>query len=231
MFNKEVIEAAKQHAMSKYPEEAVGLVVAGRYVPQINTSNDPQNGFSINDAAWLAQGGVEGVIHSHPDGPDCPSALDMSGQVSSGVPWGIVVCNNADSATEPFFFGDGVPIPPLVGRSFRHGVTDCYSIIRDWYRLERKITLPDFSRNWEWWKKGDDMYRVLYTKAGFERHNEPPIVGDVFLAQVRSTIPNHGGVYLGNGLILHHLQNQLSRREPIGDKGKMITHWLRYTGK
>ena len=125
-----------------------------------------------------------------------------------------------------------------MGRGFRHGVTDCYSLIRDYYRLERDVVLPEFPRDWEWWCNEQDLYRDGFGKAGFERLVDVDLrPGDVFLAQIRSGVPNHGGVYLGDGLALHHLAarlpvdaTRLSRREPIDRWMKFISHWLRYTG-
>jgi cell wall-associated NlpC family hydrolase len=53
--------------------------------------------------------------------------------------------------------------------------------------------------------------------------------GDCFLMQVASPVPNHAAVYLGDGLILHHLQGRLSSRDVYGGYWqKVTTHVLRY---
>lgn len=41
-------------------------------------------------------------------------------------------------------------------------------------------------------------------------------VGDVIVMQVRAPVPNHAGVYIGDGLMLHHLYNRLSSRDVYG---------------
>ena len=47
--------------------------------------------------------------------------------------------------------------------------------------------------------------------------------------QVASPVPNHAAVYLGDGLILHHLQGRLSSRDVYGGYWqKITTHILRY---
>lgn len=54
-------------------------------------------------------------------------------------------------------------------------------------------------------------------------------VGDVLLMQVASPVPNHAAVYLGDGLILHHLQGRLSSRDVYGGYWqKVTTHALRH---
>ena len=54
-----------------------------------------------------------------------------------------------------------------------------------------------------------------FRDAGFEPTSEPPQVGDVALMQVCSSKVNHCGIYLGAGLMLHHLSNRLSKTEPF----------------
>jgi cell wall-associated NlpC family hydrolase len=47
--------------------------------------------------------------------------------------------------------------------------------------------------------------------------------------QVASPVPNHAAVYLGDGLILHHLQGRLSSRDVYGGYWqKVTTHALRH---
>jgi cell wall-associated NlpC family hydrolase len=47
--------------------------------------------------------------------------------------------------------------------------------------------------------------------------------------QVASPVPNHASVYLGDGLILHHLQGRLSSRDVYGGYWqKVSTHALRH---
>ena len=227
------------HAIADYPNEACGLIVDGDYRAMENIADEPTEHFRMRSKDWLSAaqaGDIGAVVHSHPDGPDCPSAEDMRRQIATGVPWGIVSCNGS-GALAPFWWGMNA-IPPLIGRGFRHGVTDCYALIRDYFRAERGVVLPEFPRDWEWWCEGADLYSEGFPKAGFRRleDGEAAAPGDVFLAQVRAEVPNHGGVLLDGGLALHHLTarlpvdaTRLSRREPVDRWRKFITHWLRYS--
>ena len=238
MFDK---NAAMCHAELTYPEESCGAVVDGAYVPIKNLSSNPREEFAIDNvefARLLIQKKVTAFVHSHPNGPSYPSAADMRSQVDTKLVWGIIPVYRG-KASELFLFGDGAPVPELVGRPFRHGVTDCYSLIRDWYKLERNIQLPEYPRAWEWWNQsnGQSLYADNFQNAGFERCPEGTRleVGDICLFRIRSRTPNHAGVYVGNGLVLHHLSGRhgydptrLSCREPIVRRSGMVEYWLRY---
>ncbi|CDH24888.1 putative phage minor tail protein (phage tail protein) (fragment) [Xenorhabdus bovienii str. kraussei Becker Underwood] len=39
-------------------------------------------------------------------------------------------------------------------------------------------------------------------------------MGDVIIMQVQANEPNHAGVYIGDGLMIHHMYGQLSNRVP-----------------
>ncbi len=235
----EYFEEIKQAAIKNYPYEFCGVITKSKGFYSVkNVSDSPDNSFRIDKKA-LAKAYKEellAIVHSHPNGPNCPSKVDMIAQEDTGVVW-VIVTTDGETASMPFLFGKQAPIPPLVGRAFRHGVTDCYSLIKDYYFLEKNIVLPIGQRDWEWWyKEGEDLYTKNFKNAGFRVIQQHEVIkGDVFLAQLRSKTPNHGGVYIGDGLILHHLSSsnamditRLSAREPLNRWQNFITHWLRY---
>lgn len=245
-YKQSSIDAAKAYFMAHSPKEAAGFLVDGDFVPLKNISPKPLTSFEIALADFEPYlGRIEAMLHSHPGEAEAyPSEADMAQQISMGVPWGIILCDNSNAA-DPVWFGDQCPVPPLTGpeRYFRHGVTDCYSLIRDYYRLERNIIIPDFPRDWNWWEKGGDLYQDGFQKAGFvEIKQHEAAEGDVFLAAVggaaqRGGIINHGGVYLGGSghFILHHLgagrpvdHSRLAVKEPGIRYLPYVTKWLRF---
>ncbi len=229
MISQTVIQAAMQHAADEYPRESCGLVVDGVYLPRTNTAADPLEDFRISPQAYAAasrKGTVQAVIHSHPDKPDHPSGADMEGQIRSGLAWGIVPVRDG-VAGEPFFWGGDTPVPPLLGRPFRHGVCDCYALVRDWYRTVKGLALPEFARQANWWEEECDLLADNVCRAGFSPISDTPQVGDVILMQISSDKINHMGVYVGNGLMLHHLSNRLSREEPYNRWRKFIRQIVR----
>lgn len=234
-FAAAAIAAAKAHAVACYPEESCGLIVGppGQevYVACRNIAENPREDFHIDAQDQLAAGSaLVAVVHSHPDKLARPSAADMRSQIATGLVWGIIALNAQDVA-EPVWWGDFCLEQPLVGRSFVHGVNDCYSLIRAYYWQERRVMLPEFPRDAQWWHEGGDIYRDGFGQAGFiVIKPEEARPQDVFLGQVRSRVPNHGGIMLAGGLALHHLDGRLSRREPVTPWLKYITHWLRFVG-
>lgn len=245
-FPKSVLKAAREHARAEYPNESCGLVIAGAYHACRNIASDPKSDFVIDPSqrVLLTQkhGDIEAVIHSHPNGPVHPSRADMLGQIETGVPWGIVPLDE-DRISDPFFWGGNTPIAPILGRKFQHGIFDCFSVMRDVFRLGREklkeqdidwsfdpIELPDVARDAEWWDKGYDLYRDGFRDMGFRevKPEEDKKPGDVFLVRINSKTINHGGLLLSNSLILHHLPFRLSRREPIGVWFHGAEMWIRH---
>lgn len=217
-----------QHAESEFPREACGLVIVARgrqvYVPCRNIAiGTDQFAIDPEDYAKADQTGeIVAVVHSHPNLPANPSQADLVACEATGLPWFIL---SFPVGVWAELYPTGYKAP-LVGRQWSHGVLDCYSIIRDWYAQERGITLLDFERHDEWWLRGQNLYEENFAKAGFCEITDGSLVtGDVILMQVGSPVSNHGAVYLGDGLILHHVQGRLSTRDVYGG------YWLKHTTK
>lgn len=249
-------EDAKEHAREVFPEESCGLIVAGRYIrcqniaePARNHIEEDENcacrlcAFEIDPKVYLTYGDeIDMIVHSHPNGPLYPSRADMEGQLLTAKPWAIIALDEERVAVNPTIFGH--KIPPLLGREFMHGVTDCYAIIRDAYALGKDelakqgingwphdpIALPEFPRTDAWWEGEGDLYEENFRKAGFEEVKDTPQPGDVFLMSIRSSKLNHGGLLVGDSLIVHHLPSRMSRREPAGLWGRQAAKWLRFKG-
>lgn len=232
----ELYPAIAGYMASKYPQEGCGLIVGGAFVPVDNVAGDPAEDFIMPPDTMLKYPDAQAVVHSHPDGPDFPSAADMAGQIATGIPWGLCVVSADRLVSKPWYWGDSLDPPPLAGREFRHGPSgtdnkgDCYALIRDWYRLQRGIMLPDFPRDDAWWETGGNLYEEHFAEAGFcEIPASQANDGDIFLMKVMSDRTNHAGILTsGCQLILHHLSGRLSRQEPMGMWRKFITKWVRY---
>lgn len=260
-FAHEAVAAAKKDALKRYPEESCGAIIDGVYVPFANLAadpathvkNDPSCGCRLcsfkmdNGLLRDASDGkiIDAIIHSHPDGPHFPSQADMEAQINTDVPWGIVV-TDGHLVSEIAAWGDSLPMEPLVGRRFRHGVHDCYALIRDVFRLGKEgaaeqgiewpydaVELPNVPRQDAWWMNGQNLYFDYLAQAGFY-----PIPmsearsGDACLMKVGKNVPtcNHAAVLSGNDLMLHHLpgEHRVSRREPPGSLARTAEMWLRF---
>lgn len=228
----DTIVQIREHAKQCFPLESCGLVIVRkgkeRYWPCRNLSpgHDRFHLHHEDYAKAEETGDVLKIVHSHPNVAPIPSQADLVGCESSGIPWVIV---NWPTGELREFEPTGY-VAPLKGRVFSHGVLDCYTLIRDYYARELQIEIPDFERSDEWWKSGQDLYRDNFAKAGFARIEEQELRRhDVILMQLGSDKTNHGGIYLGDGLMLHHPMNRLSGRDPFGGYWKSIaTVYLRH---
>lgn len=224
-------KAAQKQASEEYPAECVGAVVEGEsgleYVRLTNTSSSPQVSFTIDerpDSPMLA------LIHSHTmDASVAPSKVDMASQQAMAIPWGII--GNRDNSPKPIsWFGDQVPVEPLLGRQFLSGHRDCWGLVRDVYRTQFGITLRNIPRDENWYKH-EPPHGEAENLLGPESISETGFhlvpytemrAGDVLLGKIgRSGVVNHCGLLTGDHLILHHLEDRLSRRDPVSP-------WRRY---
>ena len=221
-----------EQAKAEYPKEACGLVIIKNgkqfYCAAKNLANGSDN-FILDPIDYEkadTAGEIVAVIHSHPNMSAKPSQADLVACEASGLPW--FICGIPSEQWE--YIEPSGYIAPLVGRQWSHGVLDCYAIIRDWYAQEKNISLLDFERSDEWWKMGGNLYLDNFEKAGFKRIAlEDLSCGDVILMTVNSTVPNHGAIYLGDNMILHHVHGRLSTRDIFGGywlKNAMV--YLRY---
>ncbi|EIG6039429.1 phage tail protein, partial [Escherichia coli] len=143
------------HARRCAPAESCGFVISTpegeRYQPCVNISAEPEAYFRITPEDWLQaqmQGEIVALVHSHPGGLPWLSEADRRLQIKSALPWWLV-CRGEIHRFRC--------VPHLTGRRFEHGVTDCYTLFRDAYHLAG-ITLPDFVREDDWWRNGQNLY-------------------------------------------------------------------------
>lgn len=224
-----------QQAVAAAPAEICGLVVSHgskcRLIQAKNLSDDPTNSFELDPLAWLkvVEGDeVIGIYHSHPKGTAHPSMADLTSCEASGVPWHIVTLEGNYTCTQPSGF-----LAPYLGRPYVYGIHDCYAVVRDWYGREWGLELPDFERVDNWWDHGQNLFVDRFEECGFRVVSEQTLcVGDTFLIQICSPVPSHVAVYVGDGMILHHVRNRLSGKDPFGGMWERHrTHHLRHVSR
>lgn len=243
-----------RHALDALPRPACGGIFGEgdepAFVPVRGAVPESRGNFDLEMSVLRrledANGPLRAIVYSHPTERKTdieavlftPSASEMRWQMAAEVPFLIAVASPGGVA-DLFWFGDQCPVPPLVGRIFRHGVTDCYSLCRDWYRLERNVRLPEFPRDWDWWtggREGPNLYVEGFGRAGFypiERAEAR--AGDSALFCIRSKVPNHAAVLLEDGWMIHHSgymspidPMRISQRARIDRWARHASHWLRH---
>jgi cell wall-associated NlpC family hydrolase len=108
---------------------------------------------------------------------------------------------------------------PLIGRQWVWGVSDCWTLVRDWYKEELGLDLPDWNRPPSMMDFHQAPWFEKYcSEAGFvDLGLSAPEYGDAILMQLDGSPGlNHVGVYLGDQLFLHHLRGRLSSRDLWG---------------
>ncbi|KAA1958519.1 NlpC/P60 family protein, partial [Escherichia coli] len=96
-----------------------------------------------------------------------------------------------------------------------------YTLFRDAYHLAG-TEMPDFHREDDWWRHGQNLYLDNLEATGlYQVPLSAAQPGDVLLCCFGSSVPNHAAIYCGDGELLHHIPEQLSKR---GGDGELLHH-------
>tara|TARA_R100000353_G_scaffold66003_1_gene51289 strand:+ start:516 stop:1217 length:702 start_codon:yes stop_codon:yes gene_type:complete len=213
---------ALDHAKEQDPKESCGLLlnVRGkeRYYPCKNLSVSSFQEFIIDPEDYVKAdniGEIIAIVHSHPVTPPTASQADVISCENSNLPWYIV-----NPKTEEWGYLEPCGYEaPLLGRQWVWGITDCWSLVRDWYKEEKKIELKDWERplSFEDFNK-DPMFERCASETGFRklRPDEKAENGDLLFMSIQSSGLNHVAIFL-NGDVLHHLSDRISCIEPYSE--------------
>lgn len=212
---EEAIEHAKEHPL----EEVCGLIVANGDVQRLirgeNVDPNPAHQFELGVEAWLQRQPGEKVVmvyHSHPRTGPTPSMVDLVQCEKHGLPWLIVTPSGDHHIFKPSGFE-----APYEGRPYSWLTFDCFTLLQDFYRREFKLRVEDMPRREFFEDRREDLITPYFESRGFrELIDVEPRRGDVFVFQLRSHVPNHLGIYMGDGMFLHHVRGRLSVIEPYG---------------
>lgn len=189
-----------------------------------NSAYDTKNSFLIHPVDYvhcMDTGEVIGVGHSHVTAPVRPSPEDKVHSENCKLPF-VIFQPETDEIDSYAPTGDPIP---LIGRQWCLGISDCYTLVRDYYKTQ-DVELAEYVRNdFECFYK-DTRFVDKAGENGFvDVTGQAPKVHDLILIQVKADVPNHAAVLISEGIILHQLQGRLSCRDPYGG------YWLRHTAK
>ncbi len=223
-------DAALAHAKDQDPKESCGLLLnikgKKRYFPCKNLSMTAFQCFIIDPEDYIKAdntGDIIAVVHSHPVTPPVASQSDKVACEQSGLVWHIV---NPKTESWGYLKPTGYKAP-IIGREWAWGVTDCYTLVRDWYKEKLNIDLIDWHRptTLEEFNK-NPMFEKCAEETGFRelKPDEKLENGDLLFMSILSNNLNHVAIFI-DGDVLHHLTDRLSCIEPYSE-------WLlKCTGK
>jgi len=240
------MKAWTKHVLKEFPNEACAYIVNGRIFPVKNVHAEPKDHFSVDvlDRLEANKGKITGFLHSHGGTSrenstrvwpvEWPSSADMKGWMKDNVRWGISA-TEGENVTEPIWFDEDY-VAELEGRPFIGGIWDCYTAIRDWYRIKLGITLKNFPRGIDKWTDDFDLYDDNFASAGFVEVDPRDVKpDDVILYRLNSERVIHGAIHVGDGRIFHQLNSEsLQAVSGYADEGRWARHvarYLRYTGE
>jgi cell wall-associated NlpC family hydrolase len=100
----------------------------------------------------------------------------------------------------------------LVGRQWLYGKFDCYTIVRDYYKL-LGIIMPDYERPKDLITSDsiflDQAKNCNFKQIDFEERSKD----DVLIMKLGTKNPMHAAIFLGNNTILHQKYESLSCTE------------------
>jgi hypothetical protein len=227
-----ILDEIVAHAVQELPRESCGVVIVfkgkHKYIPCVNDSVET-NQFSMNPKSFADAedlGEIVYIVHSHPYTTNKPSMQDLVNIERSNVPWLIVNPHTKEyTITNPSGY-----IAPLIGRQFHHGILDCYTLIRDYYKQELNIQIPDYQREDKWWLLGHNLYLDNFESADFEFVTDDSLKPhDVIFMQLGSSTVNHAGIFTTEGYLLHHIMGRLSSKDIYsGYYRNITTHIVRH---
>ncbi len=213
-----------------YPNEACGFIIKKESSSKaflrlcVNEAEKPTQEFKVSPKEYLAvkkEGKIVAIFHSHPNFSAHPSDADK--RVSENLDLPSYICSYPHP--EICVYEPNGYVPPMVGRVFSFGINDCYTLVRDYFKQELNLMLADYEREDYFWERGEDLYLDNFAKEGFKEVDDGLTnlkKHDLLLCCIESTLPNHAAIYLGDGNILHHINNRLSSKQPLSYQ------WVKY---
>tara|TARA_Y100001973_G_C5175142_1_gene321448 strand:+ start:350 stop:1051 length:702 start_codon:yes stop_codon:yes gene_type:complete len=223
-------EKALEHAKQEDPKESCGLLLNIRgkeqYFPCRNLSMTAHQCFIIDPEDYVRAdntGDITAIVHSHPVTQPVASEADKISCEESNLPWHIV---NPKTETWGYYEPCGYK-PDLIGQPWVWGISDCWSLVRRYYKEKLNIELRDWERPTTPEEFiNDPMFERCAKATGFRelKNDENLKNGDLLFMSILANGLNHVAIFL-DGDVLHHLTDRLSCKEPYNQ-------WLqKCTGK
>jgi len=224
-LTEQIKNEIKSHAKLERPRECCGFIIDEVKVYKAkNIAHDNENKFKISPEDYVAAsslGEITAIYHSHPNTEAKFSEYDKFNSINHKITYILYTLkDNSFTQFDPSLsdFND------YIGRSFKIGLSDCYTLMRDFYKNELNINLNNYKRDENWKSYLTELFDKKFINEGFQE-----VTGlqkyDCILTKDRHKGPScHIAVYLGGGLMLHQPPNSYSKIEEYSDRHKKITN-------
>lgn len=228
MLSYQTKQKIKQLALQTN-NEVCGAIVNNNVYPCQNISINPEKNFIISPLDYLKInkiGKINYIYHSHNQNPTFSEFDEIN--LHNLKLRGFLYCKETDSFN--YFFPESYQ-NTYVGRPFEIGISDCYSLVYDYYKNELNIKLPEIKRADGWYKKTPNIVNENIPPSFIKIKLEEGKKNDIVIFDLLdNNVPCHFGIYLENDLILHHQRNKLSTIELMPpERKKRVAYLLKYT--
>jgi cell wall-associated NlpC family hydrolase len=110
----------------------------------------------------------------------------------------------------------------LLGLPYKSGSQDCYGLAVRYFKELYNLDLLNFARPDGWWNDPDiDLINDCLQADGWENigiNIKGLKLGDALVFSLINGRANHVGIYVGNGMFIHHVYQRFSCEEALMDK-------------
>ena len=193
----------RKHALKENPRECCGFILASgteTFVHECANSSFALDLFRISPKDYLAaseKGKIAAVYHSHSNGNETFSEFDKFNSICHKMTY---VLYSLKSNSFVYFDPSLSDFHKYIGKKFQIGKTDCYGLVRNFYKDELSINLEDHKRDKNWKSQLSELFDSKFRGEGFYEVDSLRKY-DCILFRFRKGGPSsHIAVYLGNNL-------------------------------
>jgi len=151
---------------------------------------------------------IVGVYHSHTIGDETFSESD----IEYADTWELPIFVYSLSSDKWNSYTPMSYAPTLIGRPFCWGFSDCFELVRDYYRAEKGVNLSDYERDASFAGSNSSIIIENFEKEGFVKLPDNGLIlkNDIILFKCNTVYPLHLAVFQGKSRMIHHPMGRLS---------------------
>ena len=225
-LTKQIKTGIKDHAKECGPLECCGLILSSAEgsleVYRCKNNQTKKGRFSINPKDYLKaseQGDIVAAYHSHLEGLSF-SEFDMYNSNIHNIKYILFSMKENSFVT----YDPNSELNEYVGREFEIGATDCFTLLKDFYKNELNISIRNYFRDEDWKKNLPDLFDKYFEKENFKEVKNLKKHDTLLFKTSKDDFSSHCAVYLGNQLMLHQPRNMISRIDEYDERYKRITN-------